>query len=180
MLKHQKAFTLIELLITIAIMAVLVAMAAPSFNRLIANNRSDATSEGFIAEISRARSEAIKRPTRVSMCASADGLTCGGTWANGIMTFIDGATSDTATTPTVTLINNAPISYWRPLEPKAVISVTSNNVAISFFRFTSLGTLAGGQTVVANTNTQGCKGDNLRVITLGLAGTVSSTKQSCP
>lgn len=180
MLKNQKAFTLIELLITIAVTVILVAMAAPSFRSQIANNRSDAMSESFIAEMSRARSEAIKRPSRISMCASADGLTCGGAWTDGIMTFVDGVTSDAGATPTVALVNGAPISYWRPSEAAGVILVTSNGAPITFFRFTSLGTLAGGQAVTATTSTQGCTGENLRVITVGLAGTVSSTKQACP
>lgn len=66
-------FTLVELMVTIAILAILVAVAAPSIDRSIRQNRLDADTEKFQSAISYARSEADKRAATVSILPSAVG-----------------------------------------------------------------------------------------------------------
>jgi type IV fimbrial biogenesis protein FimT len=63
-----RAFTLIELMVTIAVASVLLAIAVPSFNQLIVANRLTAQANEVVAALNFARSEAIKRNTRVSFC----------------------------------------------------------------------------------------------------------------
>lgn len=78
-------FTLIELLVAAAILAVLAALAAPSFNEAILSNRLASYANTFVASAQLARSEAIKRNATVVMCRSADGVSCAttGTWQQG-------------------------------------------------------------------------------------------------
>jgi type IV fimbrial biogenesis protein FimT len=58
-------FTLVELVITVAVASVLLAMAVPSFNQMIISSRLTAQSNDMLAAINLARSEAIKRNARM-------------------------------------------------------------------------------------------------------------------
>jgi len=80
-------FTLIELMITIALAGILMTVAAPSMTRMIGANRVQAEVSGFVT----ARSEAIKEGQPVSVCASTDGSTClaANTWQKGWIVFPD-------------------------------------------------------------------------------------------
>jgi type IV fimbrial biogenesis protein FimT len=84
-------FTLIELLVTIAIAAVLAGLAAPSFRDLMANNRLKSHTSALHTSLLQARSEAIKRNSRVVVCKSLDGATCAtsGDWQQGWVVFAD-------------------------------------------------------------------------------------------
>ncbi|WP_457330433.1 GspH/FimT family pseudopilin [Rhizobacter sp. P5_C2] len=63
--------TLIELMVTLAVMAVLVTIAAPSFSRLIASNRLTSQTNEFILALNLARSEATRRGQPVTLLATA-------------------------------------------------------------------------------------------------------------
>lgn len=82
---------MIELMVTIAIIAILAALAAPSFNSAILSNKLTAFANNFIASAHLARSEAIKRNAVVRICRSADGASCAtsGTWQQGWIVFHD-------------------------------------------------------------------------------------------
>jgi len=69
-------FTLIELIITLAVIAIVSAIAAPSFAEIIANNKQVTRYNQLVAGIAYARSEAIKRGIRTSICQSSDGSSC--------------------------------------------------------------------------------------------------------
>jgi type IV fimbrial biogenesis protein FimT len=72
-LPRQRGFTLPEALTVVAIMAILGALAAPSFTTLISNQRARAASSELFASLNRARSEAIKRNTEVSLVPGPSG-----------------------------------------------------------------------------------------------------------
>ena len=69
----QIGFTLIELLVTLTIVAVLLAIAIPGFNETLKNNRITSQVNEFTSALYYARSEAITRGKRVTLCKSADG-----------------------------------------------------------------------------------------------------------
>ena len=87
----MRAFTLIELMIVVALVAVLLVIAIPSFKALTQRNRVAGEINSFVSDLQFARSEAIKRGQPVSLCASADGATCLGTnsWNQGWIVFND-------------------------------------------------------------------------------------------
>ncbi|MFQ5759463.1 MAG: GspH/FimT family pseudopilin [Acidiferrobacterales bacterium] len=85
-------FTLIELITTLVIAAILMAMAAPSFTSFIKNNRLVSQTNELLADLAFARSEGVKRAANITVCKSTDGLTCnaGADWNDGWITVTAG------------------------------------------------------------------------------------------
>ncbi|MFK8028305.1 MAG: GspH/FimT family pseudopilin [Gammaproteobacteria bacterium] len=88
--KHLAGFTIIELMLTIAVAAVMLSVGVPSFQSLMERNQLTSGINQFISSMSLARSEAIKRNQRVSICPSSDGEACvGNQYENGWIIFVD-------------------------------------------------------------------------------------------
>lgn len=79
----QCGFTLVELMVTLAVFAVLLAITVPSYNDMTLGSKLRTQANDLVAGAVFARSEAIKRNQTVTLCASSDGATCTGTWASG-------------------------------------------------------------------------------------------------
>ncbi|MEJ2669864.1 MAG: GspH/FimT family pseudopilin [Gammaproteobacteria bacterium] len=77
MTRKHSGMSLIELMATLAIAAILTAMAIPGYSTFIMNNRAVATFNTFTSALQYARSEAIRRNTNITVCASQDFLNCG-------------------------------------------------------------------------------------------------------
>ena len=88
--------TLIELIIVLTIAGVLAALAAPGMQRFVASNRLTAQVNDLLADISFARSDAIKRNTSAGLCTSTSGTSCtaSGNWANGWLVYYVCPTGD--------------------------------------------------------------------------------------
>lgn len=71
-----RGFTMIELMVTIAVLVILILLAAPAFTEMIASQRVQTASADLITSLARARSEAIKQNLDVT-------ITPNGTWAGG-------------------------------------------------------------------------------------------------
>ena len=87
-------FTLLELLITLAISTILIALAVPSLKSFMGDSEMTSTSNEFVHSLQTARSEAIKRAGPVGLCPStspqADSPVCDGTdYARGWIVFFD-------------------------------------------------------------------------------------------
>jgi type IV fimbrial biogenesis protein FimT len=92
--KHQSGFTLIELMVTVAIIAILAALALPSFNTLLRTWQRDNATNAFAGDLQQARSQAIRSGRPVILCNSTDGATCASNssnteWSTGWITFVD-------------------------------------------------------------------------------------------
>lgn len=89
---RSRAFTLVELLIAIAILAVLMGVAIPAYNEMTLGSKLRSQANDLVAGVVLARSEAIKRNRVVTLCASNDGATCSGSWVDGwVVLASDGA-----------------------------------------------------------------------------------------
>ena len=87
-------FTLIELMITIAIVAVIAVFAVPAFSDFVLNNRIRGQSGDLMTQLGQARLEAIRTASRVTVCpggiSKEDDPICDGTaWENGWVIFFD-------------------------------------------------------------------------------------------
>lgn len=77
-------FSLIEVMITIAIIAILLAVASPSLSNVVLGNRLNSFANNLVASATLARSEAIKRNQQTRMCVSSNGTACtAGGWEQG-------------------------------------------------------------------------------------------------
>ncbi len=82
-------FTLVELMVTIAIVAILAAIAFPNFESTMRSNRVTTSTNELIASINLARSEALRSPGGAVICASSNGSSCTGTWSQGWIVWMD-------------------------------------------------------------------------------------------
>jgi type IV fimbrial biogenesis protein FimT len=88
-------FSLIELMVTLAVAGVLLGVAVPAFTGMILNNRLTSTANDMLADFAVARSEAAKRGTRVTICMNSAGTdadtacSTSGSWSAGWLIFLD-------------------------------------------------------------------------------------------
>lgn len=103
-LRRDSGVTLIELMTTLAVLAILSSLAAPSLHEFLIRNRSAAISNEFVATILRARNEAVNRNMCVTVCRStlADSppkCNAGSNWQTGWIAFANASCSATASEP---------------------------------------------------------------------------------
>lgn len=86
----SRGFTLVELMITIAVLAIGSALAYPSFSNVIKSNRVATSTNSLIAAFNLARSEAIRSNRGGGVCPSSGGVQCDGAdWNKGFIAFTD-------------------------------------------------------------------------------------------
>ncbi len=137
--KKIKGFTLVEMMITVAILAVLVGLAGPYFGELIRNNRVQTQAQVIFSALISARSEAIKRNHSVTLCKSADGSSCttSGDWDQGWIIFADEDNDGALDTGEDILRVQELISSG--------ITLRATGTFASVVRFRSDGTISGAQ-----------------------------------
>lgn len=73
---HSSGFTLLEFMLTIAILAIIVSIGVPNFRDFVRNSRIAGAANDIITDFNLARSEAVKRHVPVTLCKSQDGAAC--------------------------------------------------------------------------------------------------------
>lgn len=127
-MRASQGVTALELMISLAILAILSAIAAPGFKSLRHDGERTSAVNGFIHALYLARSEAIKRSSVVSLCKSPDGRTCANRspdWNAGWIVFVNSDRDD--------------LPQRDPTEPILAVypgwpdgRITSNRLAYSF------------------------------------------------
>jgi type IV fimbrial biogenesis protein FimT len=182
-----RGFTLIELMVTVSILAILLGIAAPSFRDTLLNVRMTALANDLMSDLANARSEAAKRGVRVALCTSNNGSTCTNTaWQNGWIVFADGVNTNglvdtgesvlkvvraaatsasiTATGVSTATGGGAYIQY----RPSGTNGVTAGNIVLTLCDTRT--TAAVGAAAASN------KG---RQITIGTTGRAAVTRYTC-
>jgi type IV fimbrial biogenesis protein FimT len=108
----QSGFTLVEVLIVLVVLGILSAIALPSFERFLVNNRITAATNGMTSAISTTRVEAVSRNSCVTICMSANPRAVapecsktGSAWETGWVMFTDSACDAAATVKPATAPN---------------------------------------------------------------------------
>jgi type IV fimbrial biogenesis protein FimT len=96
-MKRQTGITITELLVVTVIVAILLAIAVPSYKYMTNSSRMSSEINSLLGDLQYARAEAIKEGQTVSLCVSSNGTTCSGStaWANGWIVFPDPNQNDT-------------------------------------------------------------------------------------
>lgn len=182
----KKGFTVIDLMMTLAVAAVLLALAIPSFNTLALNKRITAQTNEFLSSLALARSEALKRVSPVTVCRSANGTTCAnsGGWEQGWIVFND-KDKDAQVDSTGNAATNEPILKYVTTLPGSNTLRGSTNVA-SYISFVSSGStqLTSGAAQLGTLvlcDERGA-GDHARIVSLSITGrsrVTSTAPTSC-
>jgi len=164
-------FTMTEMLMTIAIAAILTSLAIPSFRYVTNANRIASELNGLLGDLQLARAEAIKEGRTVTVCQSTDGATCTNStsWQGGWIVFSD---------PTNVGVYDAGETYFRIQKPFTGTDtfIASNNVtAITFNREGYAVGMANGTllTLHDSTNTSAWT----RCLSINLSGQMTSELQ---
>ncbi len=165
-------FTLVELMVTIAVLAILASIAVPGFQSIIQNNRATTMANELTTAVNLARSEAVKRGVEVSVCPT------GGTWWDGA----NGGWSVDVSGDCSSAQNDL-LRIWSDLPPRT--SVDEDIDGDNRITFGPLGerTSAGPTTaddpmfVVA---AEGCQGDRARALNISPGGRISVARVACP
>jgi type IV fimbrial biogenesis protein FimT len=90
-MKRQTGFTITELMVVVAIVAILMGIGVPSYRYITNSYRMSAEVNGLLGDLQYARSEAIKEGQTVTACVSTNGTQCtgGNAWARGWIVFSD-------------------------------------------------------------------------------------------
>ncbi|MGH8081328.1 MAG: GspH/FimT family pseudopilin [Lysobacter sp.] len=164
-------FTLIELMVTIGIGAILLTLALPSFTDSIRSNRVSTATNQILATINLARAEALRSKSNAWVCPTTDGATCAATWSTtaGLLVWTDenGDTNFTAA------------KVKRVIQPQEGILTIVNG-------FTKIGFDDRGRTWDQRSRTftvqaTQCKPGayNLRSFDINRIGRVTVTKRTC-
>lgn len=113
---RAKGFTLIELMVTVALAVILMAVGIPSFTTFMRNAELTSFTNTLLGAINAARGEAMKRG-RYAMVVPNDGSS----WDSGWTVFVDVDVSRTLTTGDITILK----SEAKP----AYLTITGNNAA---------------------------------------------------
>jgi len=91
----RRGFTLVELLVVLAVGAILLAIAIPGYAHFMNYNRLVTATNDLVSSLQLARSEAIKRGKRVTVCTSSAPMNAvpacdaGADWQHGWLVFVD-------------------------------------------------------------------------------------------
>jgi len=176
--EYNVGFTLIELMITVAIVGIVASLGVPSFQEMLHQNRASSLANELATSLNLARSEAIKRGTRVSVCKSANitesSPTCSTAtttnWQNGWLIFVDKGTSGTFDNSSDTRLK-----VGQPSNSNAVI--IADPTFTNYISYLSSGISRGSG--LPNGSLDICVGGVQRSIIISSTGRIRSAKGTC-
>jgi len=175
-MRRELGFTLTEVMVTLGVAGIVLAMGVPAFRSVMQSNQTVAHSNDLLSALSRARSEAITRGLPVVVCRSINNVcqtSVAYGWEQGWMIFID--TNNNATQDSGEEI----IGVHAPFEGKETL-VGDTNVK-SYISYSSDGAarLIDGSSQTGTLTSSLCVGQKKNTIQIGTTGRVRIQKISC-
>lgn len=168
---------MVELMVVVAIVAILAAIAFPSFEATLRSNRVSTTTNELLASFALARSEALRSPGGAQVCSSTNGTTCTSTaWDQGWIVWIN---IDGQGAQPVAADGDRVVRYSQA-KPGVAIT-TAAGAANTSFRFDQRGFLVGGQRALTLASATCPTGAPLvRTFTVRPTGGASIARGDCP
>lgn len=162
--------TLIELMVTIGIAAVLLTLALPSFTAAMRSNRVATAANTMLATVNFARSEALRSKDVAHICPDSGGNACGVNWNQGLMVWTDENRSGSLDAGEIR----------RVVEPSAGVILSAANAGAEVM-FDNRGRLSGGPNVTFTVRAEVCDAgvQNQRAITINQIGRVTISREHC-
>lgn len=164
---RKRGFTLMELMLTVALGALVIGFGIPSFRSMMSNSRLTTQSNEFIGVINYARSEAITRNATVTLCrAESESAT--------------ECDTDDDLWPAWILLNAAgDVLRHGPINERVLVS---SDLANQTVEFSSDGLARSGGGLIANATITTCVTQevvqNIRIVTIGAGSRLSTTRDS--
>ena len=174
-------FTLIELMVVVALAALLLSLAVPAFRGFVNSMRLTVAVNSLFTSLLLARSEAIKRNGRAVLCKSASGAACvtSGNWEQGWIVFHD--TNNNARRDA----GEAIVLYQQAMDSS--ILLTGNSPLVSYVSFTPMGQTAyasgafqAGTLTVCVTSLESQEARQIVISSAGRPRTVRTMVAHCP
>jgi type IV fimbrial biogenesis protein FimT len=117
--QRLSGFTLVEMMVTVAVVAVLAGVAVPAMRAFVQDERQFTQAQRLWMSLNLARSESRKQDVSINVCASTDGLTCSGSasgWSTGwiVLSSAAGTAKPAMTVPALpsgsTVLEAAPLA----------------------------------------------------------------------
>lgn len=180
--RRINGFTLLELMVTIAIAAILISLALPSFQEVLRSNRVSTATNELLASLSMARSEAIRDAGSAGVCASSDGASCGADWNAGWLIW-----TDVGNTGLGTFESGDTIVRYSQGKAQVLINPTGGVAAFNFDNRgrmsarNSTGGLLANQARVVGIQPEQCESGSelVRTLDINMAGQITVTRGNC-
>lgn len=158
---QSRGFTLLELMTTLAVAAILVVVGVPGFVAFLQNTRATSHTNDLVTALNLARSEATQRGIVIRVCSSANGTACSGSsdWSTGWIVL----------TPDDEVLRSWP----ERTGGAAVLSANVNNV-----QFQPRGSVAAAGTLF-QIRVPDCTGNQGRNVRVNVPGRVSVSRVDC-
>jgi type IV fimbrial biogenesis protein FimT len=171
-----RGFTLIELVVTLAVLAIVLAIAIPSFQDFLRRNRVAAETNNLTSALALARSEAVKLAQRVTVCGvadpSAETPACADdSWSSGWIVFVDTGDVGDATGDTI----------LRVQQPNAADApdITPDDNFSTYISYLPSGVSLGDGGAASGTFGL-CIDSESREVDVGPTGRISISNGACP
>jgi type IV fimbrial biogenesis protein FimT len=162
-MKKTAGFTLIELIVTMVVAAILAMVAVPRFKDMIVNNRATAQANNFLTALTLARSEAVKRRETIRVTA-VDSSAANNEWGPGWQV--------------IEVSSGTLLRAFEAIDSDSTLDSVGNVATIDFDSAGMLSAPAAGQTFQLRSTD--CTGDQGRDITLTVTGRASVARANCP
>jgi type IV fimbrial biogenesis protein FimT len=184
--RQDSGLTLIELMVTISILAILMVVAIPSFQSMIASSNLTTSTNDLSNTLAQARSNAIRLGGRVTVCKSSNGTQCAttGNWEQGWIVFNDPTRSGT----TANVDADEVITFVAPAQRNGIV-INGNLTYVSYAADGQTKQMSGafqsGTLRVCNTNASLTNAKRARNLTLAGTGRIvvqaqANVAATCP